>query len=267
MTGNSDSSQKKEHSVIDMLLSRNETKISDSETLLQNVQNRIHDSLKNGYKYARIVDDSETFLRKHVFQTVEIAVLYVDLVGSTKMSLELPPDKLSLIISSFVQEMSYVISQHDGFILKFSGDAVIGYFVGKGSSLQAADSAVGCAESMIKVVENGINPILSKEKEGIPELRIKVGIDYGPAVVVQYGAEKKNSFVDLLGSSINMAAKVQSIAKPNQIVVGDDVYDRLHPSIQEFFVNITKKLSGWTFTSKQDNKKIYSVYAYEKQLS
>ena len=258
-----ESTPKKEHSIIDMMLSRNETKIVDSETLLKNVQNRIYDSLKNGYKYASIVDNSEAFLRKHVFQTIEIAVLYVDLVGSTKMSLELQPEKLSVVISSFVQEMSYVISQHDGFVLKFSGDAVIGYFVGKGSSLQAADSAVGCAESMLKVVKNGINPILRKEKEGFPELRIKVGIDYGPTTVVQYGANEKNSFVDLLGPSINMAAKVQSVAKPNQIVVGRDVYERLHPTVQEFFVDITKDLSRWTFTSKY-TKEIYSVYAYKQ---
>jgi hypothetical protein len=100
-------SHKREKNIIDMMLSKNETKTVDSETLLKIVQNRVHDSLKNGYKYEKLIDDSEKFLRKHTFQTIEVAVLYVDLVGSTKMSLELPPDKLSIIISSFVQEMSY----------------------------------------------------------------------------------------------------------------------------------------------------------------
>jgi len=256
-------SHKREKNIIDMMLSKNKTQVVDSETLLKNIQNRIHDSLKNGYKYTKICDDSEKFLRRQKHQTIKIAVLYVDLVGSTKMSLELPPEKLSIIISSFVQEMSYVISHHDGFVLKFSGDAVIGYFVGKGSSLQAADSAVGCAESLLKVVEKGINPILCKEKDGFPELRIKVGIDYGAATIVQYGADEKNSFVDMLGPSINMATKVQGVAKPNQIVVGHDVYERLHPTIQEFFADITKDLSGWTFTSKF-SKTLYHVYAYKK---
>ena len=255
-------SHKRENNIIDMMLSKSETKTVDSETLLKTVQNRIHDSLKNGYKYTKLIGDSDKFLRKHTFQTIEVAVLYVDLVGSTKMSLELPPDKLSIIISSFVQEMSYVISQHDGFVLKFSGDAVIGYFVGKGSSLQAADSAVGCAESMLRVVEKGINPILGKE-ESLPKLRIKVGIDYGPVTVVQYGVDKKNSFVDLLGPSLNMASKVQGVAKPNQTVVGYDLYEKLHPAVQELFVDITKDLSGWTFTSKFSKDK-YLVYAYKK---
>ena len=117
---------KTQNSIIDMLLGKNENKTVDSETLIKNVQKRIRDSLKEGYKYSRIVDASEEFLRKHTFEQVEMAVIYVDLVGSTRLSLRLPPEKLSVVISSFVQEMSYVISQCGGYVLKFSGDAVIG---------------------------------------------------------------------------------------------------------------------------------------------
>ena len=158
--------------------------------------------------------------------------------------------------------MAYVISENDGFVLKFSGDAVIAYFVGKGSSLQAADSAVGCAESMLKVVDKGINPVLSKE-EKLPKLKIKVGIDFGPVTVVQYGKDEKNSFVDMLGPSLNMASKVQGVAQPNEIVIGNDLYERIHPNIQENFIDITKDLSGWSFTSKF-SKKTYHVFAYKK---
>ena len=252
---------KREKNIIDMMLSKTESKTVDSETLLKTAQTRIHDSLKNGYRYEKVIDASEKFLKKHTFQTLEMAVLYVDLVGSTKMSLELPPAKLSIVISSFVQEMSYLIIQHDGFVLKFSGDAVIGYFVGKGSSLRAADDALGCAESMLKIVKNGINPILTKEK-GFPNLKIKIGVDFGPATVVQYGADEKNSFVDLLGPSINMASKIQNTAKQNQIVVGHDVYERVHPNLKEMFTEITSDLPNWTFTSKF-SKKIYPVYSFK----
>ncbi|MGD8708168.1 MAG: hypothetical protein PVI88_05750 [Nitrosopumilaceae archaeon] len=57
-----------------------------------------------------------------------------------------------------------------------------------------------------------------------------------------------------------MASKIQGVAKPDQIVVGHDVYERLHPTIQKSFKEITKELSGWKFTSKF-GKKIYSVYS------
>ncbi|MEJ2260800.1 MAG: hypothetical protein P8X83_03970 [Nitrosopumilaceae archaeon] len=57
-----------------------------------------------------------------------------------------------------------------------------------------------------------------------------------------------------------MTSKVQGIARPNQIVVGHDVYERLHPTIQKSFKEMTKELSGWNFTSKF-GKKINSVYS------
>ena len=256
-------SKEQNSGIIDMLLGKSENKTVDSETLIKNVQKRIHESLKHGYKYSRIVDASEEFLRKHVFEQVEMAVIYVDLVGSTKLSLRLPPEKLSVVISSFVQEMSYVISQCGGFVLKFSGDAVIGYFVGKGSSLQAADDAAGCAESMLRVVNDGINKILTKEDSELPELSIKIGIDFGANTVVQYGSDEKRSLVDLLGASMNMAAKVQGLAKPNQIVVGKDVYDRLHPSVQEMFADITDGLKDWTYTPRGSDV-VYHVFGYNK---
>jgi len=250
--------------VIDMLLSKTESKTVDSETLIKNVRNRIHNSIKEGYRYSRIADASEDFLRKHVFEQIEMAVIYVDLVGSTKLSLKLPPDKLSVLVSSFVQEMSYVINQCGGFVLKFSGDAVIGYFVGKGSSLQAADDAAGCAESMLRVVKDGINKILGDEDSELPELAIKIGIDFGANTVVQYGSDEKRSLVDLLGASMNMAAKIQGLAQPNQIVVGKDVFDRFHPSVQEMFVDVTDDLKDWTYSSK-DSDVVYRVFEYKSK--
>ena len=261
MTSNPEKGNKP-NSIVDMLLGKTENKTVDSETLIKNVRRRIRDSIKEGYKYSRIVDASEGFLRKHVFEQVEMAVIYVDLVGSTKLSLKLPPEKLSVVISSFVQEMSYVINQCGGFVLKFSGDAVIGYFIGKGSSLQAADDAAGCAESMLMVVKDGINKILNDEDSELPELAIKIGIDFGINTVVQYGSDEKRSLVDLLGASMNMAAKIQGLAQPNQIVVGKDVFDRFHPNVQDMFVDVTDNLKNWTYTSK-DSEITYRVFEYK----
>ncbi|WP_420545305.1 adenylate/guanylate cyclase domain-containing protein [Nitrosopumilus sp.] len=161
--------------IIDMLLSKNPDNTIDSDTLIKNVQNRINNALENGYQYTRVIDSSEKFLRKNVFGQINMAVLYVDIVGSTKMSITLPPDKLSIIISSFSQEMSYVIEQFHGYVLKFVGDAVIGYFVEtETDQIPAVYNTVACAESMIKVVKQGINPILI-EKVGLSKIGIKIG--------------------------------------------------------------------------------------------
>lgn len=250
--------------IIDVLLSRKEVdKTVDSATLVKNVQNRINKALKKGYEYTRIVDSSEEFLRKNVFQQINMAVLYVDLVDSTKLSMSLPPDKLSILVSSFSQEMAYVINAHNGYVLKFVGDAVIGYFVeSETSSFKTVDNAVGCAESMINVVNQGINPILV-EKAQLSKIAIKIGIDFGKNVVVRYGADDKRAHVDLLGPTMNVSSKIQDLAKPNQILVGQKIYNRLHPSIQKFFLDITKELADdWQHPSSNSDQ-VYRVYRYK----
>ena len=140
-----------------MVLSRKGAKVVDSETLIKETQKRVWGALKKGYEYTGITNESEKFLRANVFKKINIVTLYVDLVGSTTMTLELPPEKLAIIISSFSQEMAAVIRQHSGYVLKFVGDAVIGYFVAEGNGLLAADHAVTCAKSMISVMLIGIS--------------------------------------------------------------------------------------------------------------
>jgi class 3 adenylate cyclase len=256
---------KQNPNIIDILLSKGSDKTIDPDTLIKNVQNRINKALEKGYQYTRVIDSSEKFLRKNVFRQINMAVLYVDIVGSTKMSITLPPDKLSVMISSFSQEMSYVIEKFHGYVLKFVGDAVIGYFIeNEANQIPAAYNAVACAESMIKVVKQGINPILI-EKAGLLEISIKIGIDFGSNTVVRYGADEQKAYVDLLGPTMNMASKIQNLAKPNQIIVGQDTYDKLDTYMHEFFVDMTEELV-YPFQHYSDEQdKNYRIYRYKYQ--
>src|SRR5690349_17378982 len=97
--------------------------------IVKESQKRIKRSLVEGFEYDHLViAKSDEFLRKHVFQKLDFAVMYVDLVGSTRMSTELTPDFLSKIITVFSQEVAYVIERFQGLVLKFVGDAAIAYF-------------------------------------------------------------------------------------------------------------------------------------------
>lgn len=247
--------------VVDILLGKKEggATVVDSDTLTQETQTRVWAALKKGYEYAGATNDSDEFLRKNVFSRTNMITLYVDLVGSTQMTLELPSEKIATIISSFAQEMAYVIRRHGGFVLKFVGDAVIGYFVAEEDSLRAADHAVSCAGSMIAVIEKGINPILNQYD--YPDLRVKIGIDYGQNIIVRYGADAAKSHVDIMGPAMNIAAKIQSMAAPNQILIGDDVYTRLHPETQKGFRRVVWKNNEWRYRSRVTGQ-IYPVYEY-----
>jgi adenylate cyclase len=267
MTENSDSEKQSdgssdaEHSVVDMLLSKHTVQTLDSENMILETQKRVWGALKKGYEYSGVANESEEFLRKNVFSKLNMVVLYVDLVGSTTMTLEMPGDKIAIIISSFAQEMAAVIRQHHGYVLKFVGDAVIGYFDADENGLLAADNAVASAKSMIDVIQKGINPILNQYD--YPDLMVKIGVDFGQNFVVRYGADVKYSQVDLMGSAMNIAAKIQSMAKPNQILIGGDVYQRLHPSLQKEFNQIIWKNDEWKYRSRVTGD-LYEVYELHK---
>lgn len=249
----------KTSSIVDMMLGRGTEKIIDSETLIKEIQIRVSESLNNNSTYSTVTEESEQFLRKRVLQNMPMTVLFIDLVGSTSMILNLPKEKLATIFTTFAQEIAYVIKRHDGFVLKFVGDAVIGYFVAEGLSVSVASRAVTCAESMLKVLKVGINPIL--KNNGLPELKVKIGIDYGDNTIVRYGDDLQEAHVDILGTSVSMAAKIQNLAQPDQIMVGHDVYSKLHASVQEYFVYLDLNESQWNYKSAKTGK-IYSVYAY-----
>ncbi len=243
--------------IVDVLLGTENMELVNQSQLVQDVQKRVWGSLKHDFQYTNVTKDSEEFLSKNILSNVTMAVMYVDLVGSTNMVNSLPHRQLASIVSSFAQEMAYVIKQHNGLVLKFVGDAVIGYFVER-KNIGVADVAVTCAESMIKVIKLGINPLL--KQYDYPDLQIKIGIDYGENIIIRYGDDEE-SHLDMLGQSMNMGAKIQNLAFPDQILIGEDVYNKLSPPIQEYFKKFERKDREWNYKSKITGQ-IYSVYSY-----
>ena len=185
--------------------------------------------------------------------------MYVDLVGSTNMSLSLPEEKVVTIISSFAQEMAYTVTQFGGYMLKFVGDAVLAYFNAENDLIYPADNIINCAKSMLRVLTDGINPVLTIN--GYPSLAAKIGIDHGQNIIVRYGSDKRKSHVDILGPSMNMAAKIQNMAKPNQLLIGGDVYAKLHPETQKSFTKKIFSKTKWKYHHRVTGE-LYPIYAY-----
>ena len=199
---------------------------------------------------------SHDFLLKHVSTRLSLVIMYVDLVGSTKMSMTLPADNLVTISRAFSYEMSSVVESYDGYVLKYVGDAVIAFFPSDFIKYLTYDKALRCAKSMITVLKNGINPIL--RKDNCAELQIKIGIDAGENVVVQYGYDR-SSQIDLLGYTMNVAGKITSLTGPNKVSVGENIYKLLHPNTQTEFQESSSLEDNWKYLDR-DTDKIYKVY-------
>lgn len=245
------------------LIRRNED--LESLQLIRKCQNRVKNYFNNGFEYNALpIPRSNDFLRKHDSEKMPMFVLYVDLIGSTKMSFELSPDALSIIIRSFCQEMAGVIEHYDGHVLKFVGDAAIGYFVDQNNSPSIANESVNCAISMINVIKNGMNPIL--QEKNFPQLDVKITVDFGVGSIIRYSKDKKKAHIDIIGLALNRAAKMQNIVKSNHIIIGGHVFDRITPQLRNSFEEIHVDENKWNYIDSSSGK-LYPLYSITSNSS
>jgi adenylate cyclase len=233
--------------------------VVDSETLVAQTQDRLWRALKRRYQYDSSLKDSQGFLLNNVNSKISLVIMYADLVGSTNMSMTLPVDKFVTIIRAFTYEMTCIVRSYGGYVLKYVGDAVIAFFSSDYNKLLACDKAVQCAKSMITVIKNGINPILNQYD--YPELSVKIGIDEGENVIVQYGHDK-SSLIDILGYSMSICSKITSLTNPNKITIGEDIYDILHLEIKSKFTEVKYDIGSWKYSDKQTGQ-LYKLYTLQ----
>jgi adenylate cyclase len=226
----------------------------ETRNIVKESQKRIKKALVEGFEYHHLaVAKSDQFLRRHTSQRLEFAVIYFDLVGSTRLSTELPPDFLSKIVTVFSQEVSYIIEYFGGLVLKFVGDASIGYF----PYSQNLDDIVLCGESVVYVVRNAINPLLLQM--GHAGIEVKVTSDFGQHTVVRYGSDRERSHVDIISATMNLAAKMQSVTKGSQMVIGNSLYGKLSYESRQIFEKANLEQIKWDYHNLAEQKP-YQLY-------
>jgi adenylate cyclase len=194
------------------------------------IENEV-DKIAEPGKVELFTDRCKSFLKPLSGNTIRIAVLYVDIVGSTKMTMYLSTQELEFVIKLFWEQISLTIEKHGGLVFKYVGDAVIAVF--DNNNDMACRRAIECGQDIVSSIKNSINSELIKK--GIPRISIKLGIDYGDALVVSFGNN-----VDLIGFSLSIVSKITSIASANIVLIGECIFEQfsrmqgfpkeLHPS-------------------------------------
>ncbi|MFY9798597.1 MAG: adenylate/guanylate cyclase domain-containing protein [Candidatus Nitrosopolaris sp.] len=234
---------------------------------IQLAQSRMWRALKVGSEFNISMDETQHILEIYAKSKVTLVILHVDLVESTRLLMTLPVDRLATIIQAFSQEMSLMIAAYGGYVLKYVGDAILAFFVVDYSDLYLPSiNAVNCACSMIKVIREGLNPILNQYD--YPELNVRIGIDLGENAVVQYGWEtraidgkvvSKKPQLDILGYTMSIATKMTALAKPDQIIIGQLVYDVLDDKQKSTFRLLPISPLIWNYSSSNTGN-IYHLY-------
>jgi len=234
--------------------------------LQEQIHARVSKTLKDGIQLNMSTEESKKFLRRHVNTRTNLVIMIIDINNSTQMSLTLPEFKFAQLLQTFAQEVSIVVSGYGGFVFKYEGDAVIVIFPADYDEIKACKNALNCSSAVLEIVKNGMNPIF-RENE-LPEITVRTGLAFGPTLVVLYGKSLEKAHVDITGSSISLAAKIASIAKPNQVLVGELIYNIIMSSKDKGPLNKIKfnevRLDPikWKYLSQSDPQSLYHVYEY-----
>ncbi|MFQ5920963.1 MAG: adenylate/guanylate cyclase domain-containing protein [Nitrososphaerales archaeon] len=232
--------------------------IEDLYTSILESQIRTRRALRQGLKFETAIVPSERYLETHLNTMQNVAVLYVDIAGSTNLGMVLPGDKLATLIKIFVQEMSYLVSAYHGYVLKSAGDCVIAYFPARTNLTEGCSEAVNCARAMINMTGYALNPVLAEEN--YPELMVKIGIDVGENQIVRLGGQ-----VDLLGYTMSIAAKMVDLAEPGQIIIGKWVYQALKRPLRRLFKRIKPSPHIWNYRDSREGK-FYGLFLHEERI-
>ena len=156
---------------------------------------------------------------------------------------------------------------YGGYVFKYEGDAVIVLFPAEYDRTKACKNALNCSRAILQIIKEVINPAFKANE--LPEITVRIGLAYGYALVVLYGKSLEKAHIDIIGSSISMASKIASIAKPNQLLVGEYIYNILLViSSNKDFLNNSKFIEvnldpiKWKYLSHFDPESMYRVYEY-----
>ena len=142
----------------------------------------------------------------------QVTVMFSDLVGSTALSARTDPEDLREVISAYQTCVAETVGRFGGFIAKFMGDGVLIYFGYPQAHEDDAERAVRAGLELVTAV-SGLKTHAV--------LQTRVGIATGLVVVgdlIGSGASQERAIV---GETPNLAARLQSIAEPNNVVIGE----------------------------------------------
>ena len=176
--------------------------------------------------------------------------------------------------SIFINTMAAIARNFGANVIKTTGDSLIYYFpqtVDYPDNISAFKNVFECGLTMLS-----INPIvnakLQKEDDGFPNLSYRISADYGR---VEIATSLTSATEDLFGPTVNLCAKINSKAEPNEMVIGNNLYqvtkDLCHDDynfskIDEYPIddNPANQYSVYSITSKDEKSNDKKKKLYKK---
>ncbi len=140
----------------------------------------------------------------------ELSIFFSDIQGFTAISEGLNPPQLTAFLNHYLTEMTDIITEEGGTVDKYEGDAIIAFW---NAPLDLPDHATHCVRAALRCQKRlaQMQTELGRHTGGKP-VRMRIGINTGPAVVGNFGSQTKFDYT-MIGDAVNLAARLEGINK------------------------------------------------------
>lgn len=204
------------------------------EKTIQHVQ-QLRDTLQaikeNNILRMYVDENVLSFMNRREFESslmanevVEATVVFMDICGFTAITENVDADTVVQLINKYFDVMVKEIIAQNGHVDKFMGDAVMAVFRGEYHLDHAIEAALAVRSHIQSIEENLLN-----HTTYMP--RVAIGINSGEMISGNIGSVSLRRLdYTVIGDTVNVAQRFQSVAKPNQIVIGHEAYLKVKES-------------------------------------
>jgi len=204
---------------------------------------QIQDSLLKIKEREDVIKQQKDILLQFSQYSSNYCVCFVDIVGSTKLTAKLSDIETSKFYSIFLNSAATAITQNHGVVVKNIGDALLYYFPKTDLEEQAPfEEMLHCC---MKLIEARVIINKTLAAESLPEVSYRISAMFGP---VRVAIVATSAIDDIFGSTVNTCSKINSLAKPNTLVIGESLYQKV------------KDIKGYKFEKTAD----YAIDAENK---
>ncbi|MBT3213828.1 MAG: adenylate/guanylate cyclase domain-containing protein [Deltaproteobacteria bacterium] len=189
--------------------------------------------------YQSIFTNEDGGEQKHARKN--LTIFLSDIVKFTDLADTLEPERLAAVINSYLSEMSAIAVECGGTIDKFIGDAVLVFF-GDPETKGEEEDALKCAEMAIRMMKRVAELNKHWKKLGVVDgLKVRMGISTGFCTVGNFGSDLRLDYT-VLGSPVNLAARLQTMAEHNTIFIDEYTKDLIKSQVNSKYIeDITPK--------------------------
>jgi adenylate cyclase len=149
---------------------------------------------------------------------VTATILFTDIIGFTRLAEQMPAREINMILNHYFSRMTDIVFKYDGTLDKYIGDGLMAVF---GAPMEKENDAQRAIQAALDMRTELV--ALRQELSEKATINIRIGINTGRVVAGNIGSPKRLEYT-VIGDAVNIASRLESIAQPNQILIGEETY-------------------------------------------